>query len=75
MPSQKTDASQPPAKPWWKSRAVIGAVVAILASLLGMVGVSIDEATLTEIVVHVIGAAGGAVAIYGRVKAKHPLGP
>lgn len=64
-------------KAWYLSRAVWGGVVASLASLFSAFGVNLDEAAQADAVnigLALAGAVGGALAIYGRVKASAPIG-
>lgn len=64
-------------KAWYLSRAVWGGVVAILAGLLSAFGINLDEAAQVDAVnigLALAGAIGGALAIYGRVKASAPIG-
>lgn len=59
-------------KPWYQSRAIIGALVAILAGLLGLFGIDlsdIDQAELTTLAMNLFAIGGGLLAFYGRVKA------
>jgi len=59
-------------KPWYKSKGVIGGIVAVLAAIGSAFKLNIDagaQAQVTEIVLTVIGAVGGAIGVYGRVKA------
>ncbi|MDA0338132.1 MAG: hypothetical protein O2782_23420 [bacterium] len=59
-------------KAWYQSRTVWGGLIAVLAAVAGAFGFSIggeDQAALVEAVAAVAGAAGGIVAIWGRVKA------
>jgi len=56
-------------KPWWKSRAVWGGIVAAVAPLLAMLGVNIDEPQLLNIIMSLVAVAGGIAAVYGRVVA------
>ena len=37
-----------PAKPWYRSRAVIGALVSILALVCALCGLEVDKASLTN---------------------------
>lgn len=75
-----TDATTPaPAdsKEWWKSKTVIGAAVAILASVLGLVfNTNVDADTQSQIVELIVsggGIFGGIWAIIGRLTAKKTL--
>ncbi|KXX64032.1 hypothetical protein L0E83_09845 [Marichromatium gracile] len=61
------------AKPWWRSRAVIGALVVVLAQVASAAGVTLDSAALTDALVELISLAGAGVAIWGRVRASVPL--
>lgn len=59
-------------KPWYQSRAIIGALVAILAGLLSLFGIDlsdIDQAELTTLAMNLFAIGGGLLAFYGRVKA------
>lgn len=66
-------------KPWWRSRAVWGAVVAILAALAGLFGkaVSADQqAEAVNLLMQAVdlfavagGVGGGALALWGRLRA------
>jgi len=65
-------------KPWWQSKSIWGSVVSV-ASLLasGLLGISLDASTqaeLVNIILTVTGAAGGALAVYGRVVADKAIG-
>lgn len=63
-------------KPWYTSRTVWGALVAIGASVLGLWEVDIsqvEQARATDAIVQVVGALGGAVALFGRLSAKRRL--
>ncbi|MDO6966808.1 hypothetical protein [Rhizobium alvei] len=64
-------------KAWYQSRAVWGALVAILAGVLQMAGLSLDaagQAQLTDSVLALVGIVGGLLALYGRLKATAALG-
>ncbi|WP_430440532.1 hypothetical protein [Shinella sp.] len=61
------------AKAWYQSRAVWGALVAILASLANAAGVEVragDEGELADLLVAAVGTLGGLVALYGRILAR-----
>ncbi|KXX64193.1 hypothetical protein [Marichromatium gracile] len=60
-------------KPWWQSRAVIGALMVVLAQIASAAGVTIDSAALTDAALELISLAGAGVAIWGRVRASVPL--
>ena len=64
-------------KAWYESKTVWGGIIAIIAAILGIFGHQIDQETqqfLTEQSVQIASALaaafGGAIAIYGRVKAR-----
>lgn len=60
-------------KSWLASKGVWGGIIAVAASIVGqLLGLTITEADVTQTVQHVsdlISAAGGLLAIYGRIKA------
>lgn len=67
------------AEPWYQSRVMLGAIVAIVSSLFGLVGIVIDEDTRQQIVVLIpviVSTAGAVYALYGRIvgATKKPLG-
>ncbi|AHF03438.1 hypothetical protein MARPU_05775 [Marichromatium purpuratum 984] len=61
------------AKPWWQSRAVIGALVVVLAQIASVAGITLDTAALTDALVTLASIAGAGMAIWGRVRASVPL--
>lgn len=68
------DSLLPQAKSAFKSRTVIGGLIAVGAGIAGLFGVQIDPSTQTTVVttiVDVASAVGGLVAIWGRLKATH----
>ena len=63
-------------KAWYRSRTVWGALVAILASLAHGAGIEVtagDEAELADLIVAAVGAAGGLVALVGRISARRQV--
>ena len=63
-------------KPWYMSRTVWGALIAIAASLANAAGIEIkagDEGELADILVSAAGTVGGLIAIYGRISARRPV--
>lgn len=56
-------------KPWYKSKTIIGSIVAILALVAGAFGYEFGPEAQEGIVTGAVGVIGGALAIYGRVKA------
>lgn len=60
-------------KPWYLSKTVLGAVIAIVASAAG-IGLTSDETgQLADHVDGLIAIVGGILAIYGRVVARKQL--
>ena len=61
-------------KPWYLSKGVWGGIVAMVAAVLAPIfGVSLDVETqvnITNILVSLSGVVGGALSVYGRVKAQ-----
>ncbi|KAA3519633.1 hypothetical protein GOZ89_04490 [Agrobacterium vitis] len=63
-------------KPWYLSKAVWGALVAILASGLQLGGFELgllEQGQLTDALVALAGSVGGLVALYGRLVASHAI--
>lgn len=63
-------------KPWYMSRTVWGALVAIAASIGGAFGIMITQADQVEIadtVLQIVGTVGGLIALYGRLSAQKVL--
>jgi hypothetical protein len=66
----------PVAKPWWQSRRIIGAGVAVLAGLASaFTGVAVDAGETTELVMQAISLIGAIVAWYGSIKGTQPIDP
>lgn len=64
-------------EPWFQSRVTIGAIVSIAVPALGALGVSadvVDADQLTALLVALGSLIGGAITLYGRWKARKPLG-
>jgi len=63
-------------KAWYTSKAVWGGLIAIGAAVAGGFGVVIDTDTqgqMADLIVVGVGAIGGLLAIYGRIKAEKPI--
>jgi len=63
-------------KPWYQSRAVAGGVIALLSAGAGLAGLVIDADTQGQLIdLFVVGATtiGGALAIFGRIKASKKI--
>lgn len=59
-------------KKWYESKAVWGGLIAVLAAVAGAFGVDIsaqEQSALADHALEFVGAAGGVLAIYGRIKA------
>lgn len=64
-------------KPWWQSKTLWGAIVAIASSVFGLAGLEFGEAdaeVLTGLLTSLGVALGGIIAIVGRLKAKSRIG-
>lgn len=64
-------------KPFLASRTVWAGIVAILASALGLLDITIgpeDQSALVEIALQAVTLVSGAVAIWGRVRATKRIG-
>lgn len=62
---------------WWKSRVTWGAIASIALPMLGALGVSsdvIDADQFTSLGIALGTAAGGVLTLYGRWKARKPIG-
>jgi hypothetical protein len=57
-------------KQWWKSKTLIGIAISLLPTILQLAGVSLP---IGEVLPQVIIAAGGGLAVVGRVQAKDRL--
>ena len=62
-----------PAKPWYQSRTIVGALIAILDGVCRLFGLEIDKATLTDLILAAAPIIGGALAWYGRAKVERPI--
>jgi NADPH-dependent curcumin reductase CurA len=69
-------------KPWWLSRGVWGGVIAVLSGIAGLLGYAVsdaEQALIADAVVIVAAsassAAGGVLAIIGRIKASRVIAP
>lgn len=59
-------------KQWYSSKTIWGALIAITASVLKMRGFELgaaDQSAIADGLVSIVGAAGGLLAVYGRVTA------
>lgn len=59
-------------KAWYQSKTIWGALIAVLAPLLQVVGLNLPggfESALAEGLVTIAGGVGGLVALYGRLAA------
>ena len=67
-------------KPWWQSKTIWGALITIIALILSLFGVQIDEQTKQVLInesvalaTAVAGIVGAVLSIYGRIKAKQRI--
>lgn len=61
-------------EPWYQSRVTLGAAASILSGVAGLAGFAIGADDLVTILTMVGPVLGGAFALYGRWKARKPLG-
>lgn len=66
-------ALEPVTKPWWQSRAIIGALVIVAAQGLRLTGLEINTEALTDAIVSALTLLGAALAWWGRVQASQPI--
>ena len=67
----------PASKPWWTSRALLGAVATILVSAGGLFMdlSSVDRGELTDVLVALSTGIAGLLALYGTIKRQAPIDP
>ncbi len=59
-------------KNWYESKTIWGALLAVGASFMGTLGISVDTVAQTDLadaLIQLIGAIGAMIAIYGRLSA------
>jgi hypothetical protein len=64
-------------KPWYQSKTVWGALIAIAAPLLGQAGLQVggtDQAEIADALTALAGTVGGLLALYGRLTATKGVG-
>lgn len=64
-------------KPWYASRTIWGALIAVAASLGASFGLTLseqDQSSLADAALQITGAIGALIALYGRVRASHRIG-
>lgn len=72
---EETDMLQ--MKPWYQSKTVWGALIAIAAPLLGRAGLDVggaEQAEIAEALTTLAGTLGGLLALYGRLTATKGVG-
>lgn len=65
-----------PEKQWYESKTVIGGIVAVVSGVAAAFGIAIspeDQEQIVAAVAAIGSAVGGALAIYGRIKASKPI--
>jgi len=63
-------------KPWYLSKTIWSAAIAVLASLAGLAGIDVtgpEQATLTDSILQIASAGGAVAAIAGRLAATKRL--
>lgn len=63
------------AKPWWASRAILGLLATVLASLAGRFGFEVDDDAITPLLLHAVELGGLAVAAWGTIRRSAPIDP
>lgn len=64
-------------KPWYQSKTVWGALIAISAPLLGRAGLEVggaEQAQIADALTTLAGTVGGLLALYGRLTATKGVG-
>lgn len=64
-------------KPWYQSKTVWGALIAIAAPLVGRAGLDVggaEQAEIAEALTTLAGTLGGLLALYGRLTATKGVG-
>lgn len=64
-------------KPWYQSKTVWGALIAIAAPLLGRAGLEVggaEQAQIADALTTLAGTVGGLLALYGRLTATKGVG-
>lgn len=59
---------------WYQSRVTLGSIAAILCGVAGLFGYALDVQQATELIVIAGSIIGPAFALYGRWKARKPIG-
>lgn len=65
-------------KQWWQSRTVWGGIIVIFAVIGQYLGYQItaeQQASIVESIMELIAAAGGMIAIFGRIAANEKIAP
>jgi hypothetical protein len=63
----------PLAKIWWESKALVGQIAVLIATVLSILGYTLDLPSIELIVTLLFGLAGTIVSIVGSVQRKAPL--
>jgi hypothetical protein len=66
---QKGETKMNETKKWYESKAVWGALIAVVASILSTNGVILPKDQTVEVIMQIVAAVGGVVALWGRIKA------
>lgn len=65
----------PASKPWWTSRALLGALATIIASVLGVAGYAVESAQITDVLVSLATLVAGVLALVGTLRRRAPIDP
>ena len=60
-------------KNWYESKAVWGALIAVVASILNSSGIILPQTETVEVIMQIVAAVGGVMALYGRLKASKDI--
>jgi hypothetical protein len=64
-----------PAKPWWTSKAQLGALVTVAVAAASIAGYSIDATMATELVFAGVTLVSGLLSVWGNIKRDAPIDP
>jgi len=69
--AEAPDAQEP--KPWWRSTTIVGALTVLVSQGAALAGYSLDAGALLELGTNLVGLIGGALALWGRLRATAPI--
>jgi peptidoglycan hydrolase-like protein with peptidoglycan-binding domain len=56
-----------PDKKWWHSKAAVGSIATVIASVFGMIGYSVDSSFISEMILALITLVTGITGMYGTI--------